>query len=124
MSVIVTDRGFGPDDWDGTDGVDLAPDADLDALAGKMHTLQMIRIAFPSSGDGRGFTLARRLRLLGYAGRLRAVGEVLADQYAMARRAGFDDVEIDAARAARQPEAQWQFRADWQAHDYQARLRG
>ena len=25
---------------------------------------------------------------------------------------------------ARQPEAQWQFRADWKAHDYQSRLRG
>ena len=42
----------------------------------------------------------------------------------MARRAGFDEVEIDAALAARQPEEQWQARADWQAHDYQARLRG
>ena len=26
--------------------------------------------------------------------------------------------------AARQPEAQWLFRADWQNHNYQARLRG
>ena len=42
----------------------------------------------------------------------------------MARRAGFDEVEIDAALAARQPEDQWVFRADWQAHDYQSRLRG
>jgi hypothetical protein len=49
---------------------------------------------------------------------------VLADQYAMARRSGFDEVEIDAALAARQPAEQWQFRADWQSNDYQARLRG
>jgi hypothetical protein len=47
---------------------------------------------------------------------------VLADQYAMARRAGFDEVEIDDALAARQPEAQWRARADWRAHDYQSRL--
>jgi hypothetical protein len=40
----------------------------------------------------------------------------------MARRAGFDEVEIDDALAARQPEDQWLARADWQAHDYQARL--
>ena len=58
------------------------------------------------------------------AGRLRARGHVLADQYAMARRAGFDEVEIDAALAARQPEAQWLARAGWQAFDHQARLRG
>jgi hypothetical protein len=48
---------------------------------------------------------------------------VLADQYAMARRSGFDEVEISDDLAARQPAAQWQFRADWRAHDYQARLR-
>ena len=31
---------------------------------------------------------------------------------------------IDESLAARQPEDQWQARADWQAHNYQARLRG
>ena len=58
------------------------------------------------------------------APRLRAKGHILADQYAMARRSGFDDVQIDADLAARQPEEQWTARADWQAHHYQARLRG
>jgi hypothetical protein len=42
----------------------------------------------------------------------------------MARRSGFDEVEIDGALAARQPAEQWKFRADWQNHNYQARLRG
>jgi uncharacterized protein (DUF934 family) len=83
----------------------------------------MIRITFPVFSDGRGFTLARRLRVMGYSGRLRAQGQVIADQYAMARRCGFDEVEISDDLAARQPEDQWQFRADWRAHDYQARLR-
>ena len=84
----------------------------------------MIRIDFPTYADGRGFTLAAILRRAGFNGRLRAKGHLLADQYAMARRSGFDEVEIDAALAARQPEEQWLRRADWQAHDYQARLRG
>ena len=61
---------------------------------------------------------------MGYKGRLRARGHVIADQYAMARRAGFDEIEIPEDLAARQPEDQWQFRADWRAHDYQARMRG
>jgi len=26
--------------------------------------------------------------------------------------------------SSRQPQEQWQFRANWQAHDYQSRLRG
>ena len=139
MSTIVTDTGFAPDDWahgflaadqwaanddDGARGVDLQPDADLATLDGHLDQIDLIRIAFPSFADGRGFSLARNLRRLGFTWRLRAKGHVLADQYAMARRSGFDEVEIDAEMAARQPEDQWQARADWQAHDYQARLRG
>ena len=54
--------------------------------------------------------------------RLRACGHLLADHYAMATRSGFDEVEIDRALAQRQPEEQWLFRADSQAHDYQQRL--
>lgn len=126
MTVLVTDAGFAPDDWAteraNTRALDLAPDADPDAVP--LEGVGMIRVAFPSFSDGRGFTIARRLRLRGFRGRLRAAGHVLADQYAMARRAGFDEVEIAEELAERQPEAQWRFRGDWRAHDYQARLRG
>ena len=134
MSVIVTDAGFGADDWtlpisaleDARSGygIDLASSVDPAELAGRLPDIALIRVDFPSSADGRGFSIARQLRLMGYRGRLRARGHVLADQYAMARRCGFDEVEIDDALAARQPEDQWMFRADWRAHDYQARLRG
>ena len=131
MSVIVTDTGFGPDDFDGTfvplgeDGaaVDVPSDADPDAMAA-LADADAVRIAFPSFADGRGFTLAAILRRAGFTGRLRAHGHVLADQYAMARRSGFDEVEIDDDLAARQPQDQWLARADWRAHDYQSRLRG
>jgi len=47
---------------------------------------------------------------------------VTADQDAMARGSGFDEVEIDDALALHQPEDQWRARADWRAHDYRARL--
>lgn len=128
MSVIVTDTGFAPDDWtEGFEGAlvaDLTSDADIETLSDQLADLRMVRIDFPSFADGRGFTLARLLRLKGYKGRLRAKGHVIADQYAMARRSGFDEVEIDAALATRQPEDQWLFRANWQDNDYQARLRG
>ena len=90
----------------------------------KLAEVVLIRVAFPSFADGRGFTIARQLRLMGYQGRLRAAGHVIADQYAMARRSGFDEVEISSDLAARQPEAQWLARANWRAHDYQSRLRG
>ena len=88
-------------------------------IAPAFERIALIRVAFPSHMDGRGFSLARHLRLLGYRGRLRACGRILADQYAMARRSGFDEVEIDPVLAERQPEEQWLFRANWQAHDYQ-----
>ncbi|WP_293444029.1 DUF934 domain-containing protein [Planktotalea sp.] len=126
MSTVVTDKGFTIDDWnagyEGADTLDLASDADLVSL--DFNGIVMIRVDFPSFADGRGFTIARQLRLRGYTGRLRAKGHVIADQYAMARRAGFDEVEIDASLAQRQPEPDWLARSNWQAGDYQARLRG
>ncbi|MEM6577123.1 MAG: DUF934 domain-containing protein [Pseudomonadota bacterium] len=134
MSVIITDSGFGEEDWTGDfatpeeaapgSALDLTSDTDPLDLRDKLTDVQMVRIDFPDFADGRGFTIARQLRLMGYIGRLRAKGHVIADQYAMARRSGFDEVEIDDDLARRQPEDQWLFRADWRAHDYQTRLRG
>ncbi|WP_299962132.1 DUF934 domain-containing protein [uncultured Roseobacter sp.] len=132
MSILVTDTGFAPDNWaepivtlgvanDAT-ALDVPSDADP-ATIPLCDGLQLIRVDFPSSADGRGFTIARQLRLRGFTGRLRARGHVLADQYAMARRSGFDEVEISKELAARQPEDQWRFRANWRENDYQTRLR-
>lgn len=132
MSVVVTDAGFGPAtqgevvalaDLTDQTAVDLANTDDPAALAAHLGRLTLIRVAFPAFNDGRAFTVARRLREMGYAGRLLAKGPVIADQYAMLRRVGFDGAEIPDELAQRQPAAQWQFRADWQAHHYQARLR-
>lgn len=119
--VIVRDDGFHTDDWAGS-VVEVAQDSDPALLGDLIGTAGLIRVAFPAFGDGRGFTLARRIRSLGFAGRLRAAGPILADQYAMARRSGFDEVEIPAALARRQPAEQWLARANWQAHDYRSRL--
>ena len=137
--VIVTDEGFQTEDWRADFvalddlaanddapalAVDLGPSDDPARLTGRLGAIDLIRVGFPSFSDGRGFTIARALRDAGFQGRLRAAGHVLADQYAMARRAGFDEVEISADFAARQPEPHWRARADWRAHDYQSRLRG
>ncbi|MGH1453033.1 MAG: DUF934 domain-containing protein [Paracoccaceae bacterium] len=122
MSVIVTDSGFAADDLPADAALVLPSDTDPASLSG--INAAAITVEFPSFADGRGFTIARALRDMGFTGRLRARGHVIADQYAMARRAGFDEVEISDDLAARQPQDQWVFRADWQAHNYQARLRG
>jgi len=136
QTVLITDSGFSNDDWTGAiafgleaahsievEAIDIPSDSVPEHIFMPPH-LRMIRIDFPNFADGRGFTLARLIRLLGFTGRLRAKGHVIADQYAMARRSGFDEIEIGSELAKRQPEAQWLFRANqWQEHDYQARLR-
>ncbi|MFN3606310.1 MAG: DUF934 domain-containing protein [Cypionkella sp.] len=133
MSVLVTDAGFASCPETAT--VTLADIAQHKGALTLAHTdapetalpyldaLSLICIGFPAFNDGRGFTIAHRLRALGYKGRLRAVGPVIADQYAMARRVGFDEVEIPDALAQRQPQDQWLARADWQENNYLARLR-
>lgn len=124
MSVIVRDDGFHTEDDDPGDAIiDIAADTLPEALPDRFDGIDLIRVTFPAFSDGRGFTLARQIRARGYAGRLRAKGPLISDQYAMARRSGFDEVEIPDDLAARQPEAQWLFRADWRDHDYRSRLK-
>ena len=64
-----------------------------------LDRLKLIEVNFPVFGDGRGYSAARILREAGYAGELRAVGDVLVDQLAFMRRCGFDsfapDVPLD-----------------------------
>ena len=137
MATIVTDQGFvpapeGPEPLTlthlrrsdtGGHTVVVPGDTDVEELKDFLNQTVMVRIEFASFADGRGFSLAKRLRLIGYKGRIRAVGHVLADQYPNARRSGFDDVEISDELARRQPEAQWLARSDWAKNDYQKRLR-
>ncbi len=133
MTTIVTDQGFAPAPertipalaglTAADTAVDLSNTDDPTALEGRLDRLTLIRVAFPAFSDGRAFTVARRLRMMGYRGQILALGPVIADQYAMIRRVGFDGAEIPDEIAARQPWDQWQSRADWRAHDYQSRLR-
>ncbi len=69
--------------------------------------INLIIITFPAFTDGRGFSLAKQLRELGYDKTLRAKGHLLVDQYPLALRCGFDEIEISQNQAARQPEQQW-----------------
>ena len=76
MTVIVTDSGFAADD--GTQGyvpadettndvvsLDVASDMDPAELIQQLSGVEMIRVDFPSFANGRGFTIARQLRLAG-----------------------------------------------------------
>ena len=60
------------------------------------------RAGFPKFSDGRAFSTARLLRdKHGYAGELRAVGNVLSDQIPFMRRVGFDAFEVTHAPTRR-----------------------
>ncbi len=101
----------------------LSPDVDVESLGARLEDLELVSIAFPTFSDGRGFSLARRLRAAGYKGHLRASGHVISDQFRYALDCGFDDVEISDELAVRQPEADWIEGAS-QDVGYRDRLRG
>ena len=73
----------------------LANDADpRDASLDGVHTVQL---QFPSFADGRAFSQAFLLRRrLGFAGQIRAVGDVLIDQLAQMQRSGFTQAVLRA----------------------------
>ena len=121
MDVIVTDNGFSTDTWSAETTLSISSETVPESLT-LPNDIQRVVITFPNFADGRGFTLARLLRLRGYSGALRAKGPIISDQYAMARRSGFDEIAISQAQAVRQPEHDWLFRSNWTAHSYQSRL--
>ena len=62
-------------------GVRLEPGQRGDELAEYIDELEVVAVDFPKFTDGRGYSTARRLReRMGFAGELRATGDVLPDQ--------------------------------------------
>ncbi len=88
-------------------GVAVGGDTGFELLRPWLNRLSLIAINFPNFTDGRGFSLARQLRVRGFKGELRAHGYLIADQLGFALATGFDTVEIDDDLAARQPVAEW-----------------
>ena len=68
-------------------GLALANDADAHAVA--FDNVQRIDLHFPKFTDGRAFSQAFILRRRGYAGDIRAHGDVLIDQLVQMQRSGF-----------------------------------
>ncbi len=63
---------------------------DARALLPYLERVALVEVSFPTFRDGRGYSVARILREGGYAGELRAAGDVLVDQLPLMRRCGFD----------------------------------
>jgi uncharacterized protein (DUF934 family) len=60
-------------------------------LKDELARFKLVAVDFPKFADGRGYSIAYNLRArLGYAGELRAIGDVLRDQLFYMQRVGFD----------------------------------
>ena len=67
-----------------------------------------VRLKVDGFADGRGFSVARQLRLLGFNGAIELVGDLLPDQLPMAAASGVDAILIRTEHAERCEEGQWQ----------------
>ena len=81
-------------------GVRLESHEKVEDLEPWLERLQLIALVFPKFVDGRAFSSAAMLRgHYGFKGEIRAVGNVLVDQYPFMRRVGFDAFEVEPGRA-------------------------
>ena len=140
--IIITNKGFSNDDWIDRSVIEptnilsdnlkeeqlkktclkLRNDFQVETLKSFLPYLNAISIEFPSEKDGRGFSLARRLRQLGYLGTLRATGHVIVDHYRHAMQSGFNQIAIPTKLAKRMPEPYWQQQIDNFKPSYQEKL--
>lgn len=77
--------------------VRVEPGDDVRDLLPFLDRLRLVEVNFPAFGDGRGYSAARILREAGYAGELRAVGDVLVDQVGHMRRCGLNSFAPEVA---------------------------
>lgn len=81
-------------------GVLIQPADDVRRLAGHLERIALVAVAFPAFNDGRAFSHASLLRSrLGFAGEVRAVGDVLIDQIPLMLRCGIDSFAVTNATA-------------------------
>lgn len=72
----------------------LGPDEDVRAHAG-FGNHRVIGLSFPKWRDGRAYSSARILREQGFAGDIRAIGDLTVDQLVFLARSGFSSVAAD-----------------------------
>ena len=72
---------------------------------------QSVLLKVDGFADGRGFSVARQLRLLGFAGVIEVIGDLLPDQLPMAAASGIDAILIRAEHAKRCEESHWRLKS-------------
>jgi uncharacterized protein (DUF934 family) len=83
-------------------GLRLEPAEGVVDIASDLVAFALLALSFPKFSDGRAFSTAALLRTkYGFAGELRAVGNVLSDQIPFMRRVGFDSFDVTHAPTRR-----------------------
>lgn len=99
-------------------GVAFPVTEEPEALKPYLGDLEVIVLPFAAFADGRAYSLARLIRArLGFAGELRAAGDVLPDQIAFMRQVGFDAFQ---PRSDRIPLETWRQAATAMTLSYQS----
>jgi uncharacterized protein (DUF934 family) len=82
-------------------GVKLKSDQSPETIREDLGRFKLVALDFPHFKDGRAYSYARLLReRMGYTGEIRAVGNVLRDQFLFMDRCGIDTLEVkDGAKA-------------------------
>ena len=76
-------------------GIRLKSDEPPGLLADELEAFALVALEFPAFRDGRAYSYARLLRdQYGFAGEIRAVGDVLVEQLQFMLRVGFDAFEL------------------------------
>lgn len=79
-------------------GIRLKSDQSPEIVAADLQHFDVVALEFPRFRDGRAYSYARLLReRYGYAGEVRAVGDVLLEQLFFMLRTGFDAFEINSS---------------------------
>jgi uncharacterized protein (DUF934 family) len=76
---------------------DVVLDPQEDVRAHALGNHRVIGLAFPKWRDGRPYSSARILREQGFAGDIRAIGDLTVDQLVFLARAGFSSLAPDRA---------------------------
>ena len=85
----------------------------------------IVRLQVDGFADGRGFSVARQLRLLGFAGVIEVIGDLLPDQLPMAAASGIDAILIRTEHARRCEESHWRLKSgDKNRFGYQRSVAG
>ena len=98
--MVIDSLGKPISDPPGAKLVTIANDVELSELYERVAGADVVALTFPKFVDGRAYSQARRLRISGFGGDIRATGDVLIDQIFLMKRCGFSSFVLRKSETA------------------------